>query len=81
MTRQGKWPTAQLAVVVVALGSLAALAGCGSPCAELAERTCQRAGEADPACQQLRSVAQRPSEQDLQACRAGHAFLDEMERR
>lgn len=69
---------AQLAFAVVAL---IALVGCTSPCAELAERTCKRAGDSDAACQRLRVLAQQPSEQDLHACRAGQAFLDDMERR
>jgi hypothetical protein len=47
----------------------------------LAERTCKRAGEADPLCQRLRKVAAQPTAQDNDACRAGHAFIDEMEKR
>lgn len=71
---------------IVQLGPLwaavwALLWGCNSPCTDLAERTCKRAGEADPLCQRLRKVAAQPSAQDNEACRAGHAFIDEMEKR
>ena len=41
----------------------------------------KRSGEADPLCQRLRKVAVNPSAQDNEACRAGHAFIDEMEKR
>ena len=77
--RIGQFVHPTIAVLAVAL--LAVLMGCTSPCADLAERTCQRAGETDPVCLRLRTVAQQPTDQDLQACRAGQAFIYEMERR
>lgn len=61
--------------------ALTLTAACGSPCADLADRTCKRAGDADPVCQRLRQVAAQPSAQDIEACRAGQAFMDEMEKR
>ncbi len=79
-----RWLAAQAATVcwmALAVGAAMALAGCNSACADLADRSCQKAGEADPTCQRLRAVAAQPTEQDLKACRAGHAFIDEMERR
>ncbi len=70
---------AQLGLLWAAV--LALLGACNAPCTDLAERTCKRAGEADPLCQRLRKVAAQPSAQDNEACRAGHAFIDEMEKR
>lgn len=63
------------------LACLGLLSACSSPCGDLAERTCKRAGEADPLCQRLRKTAAQPTAQDNEACRAGHAFIDELEKR
>lgn len=81
MTRLPAKPRPRSAPWVIALGALLVAGGCSTPCVELADRTCKRAGDTDSTCKQLRAVAQHPSEQDLQACRAGQAFLDDMEKR
>jgi len=60
---------------------LTVLAGCNDPCAKLAERTCARTGQADALCKKLKAVAAAPKSADLQACEAGNAFADELERR
>lgn len=69
----------QLALLWAAAVGL--LGACNSPCVDLADRTCKRAGEADPLCQRLRKVAAQPTAQDNEACSAGHAFIDQMEKR
>lgn len=67
---------------ILRLAAVAALlSACSSPCGDLAERACKRAGEADPLCQHLRKVAAHPTAQDEEACRAGQAFADELEKR
>ncbi len=59
---------------------LVGLAGCSDPCVKLADRTCARTGQADALCKKLRAVAQAPKAVDLQACEAGNAFADELEK-
>lgn len=61
--------------------ALTVLAGCNDPCATLADRTCARTGQADALCKKLRTVALAPKAADLQACEAGNAFADELEKR
>lgn len=57
------------------------LAGCANPCADLAERTCKRTGAGDPLCTKLQAVAQSPTADEVEQCKAGNAFVDELERR
>lgn len=68
-----------LVLLVAVLAAL--LAGCSAPCGDLAERVCARAGEQDPLCQRLRATAQHPRVGEVEACKAGLAYIDELERR
>ena len=54
--------------------------GCGSPCEDLAERTCDRVGEADAVCVKLRQITAAPRAGDDEACLAGIEFVDELRR-
>jgi hypothetical protein len=60
--------------------ALAGLGGCADPCANLADRTCARVGEADPLCRQLREVAADPRPGEKSACESGIAFTTELEK-
>jgi hypothetical protein len=62
------------------LGITTLFPGCQSPCDELAERACQRAGEAAEICVKLRTVADAPTAADEQACRHGVEFVEELQR-
>jgi len=55
-------------------------AACTDPCADLAERTCARGGHATAVCKKLQAIAAAPQAGDKQACAAGVAFVDELER-
>ncbi|GEM_PF-1350284 len=68
----------------VLLGLIAAIAistvGCSDPCGQLAARTCKRVGNEDPLCAKLQRIATDPRPGDRKACRAGNAFVDELQR-
>lgn len=58
-----------------------ALVACTDPCASLARRTCARGGQSSAVCKQLSAIAAAPQSGDRQACEAGVAFIDELEKR
>ena len=59
----------------------AALVSCTDPCTSLASRTCARGGRSSAVCKQLQAIAAAPQAGDRQACEAGVAFIDELEKR
>lgn len=71
---------ARIVLVGVVGAGLAATAGCQRPCQDLAEKTCARAGAGAPVCRKLRAVSADPSARDLQDCRAGLTFAEELEK-
>ena len=65
----------------VSIALIAAMtAACSGPCDELADRTCARLGESDKLCLQLRAIAEQPQDGDSRACKAGHAFIHELQK-
>ena len=71
---RGRCVWAVLAALALASGA------CSGPCADLAERTCERVGETDPQCKKLRQIVAEPRAGDEEACRAGIEFVDELRR-
>ncbi|MCC6625106.1 MAG: hypothetical protein IT385_27920 [Deltaproteobacteria bacterium] len=48
--------------------NLATLTGCSDECGELADLVCDKMGEQDPGCQQLRKKVDQTSNDDKRAC-------------
>ncbi|MFZ4578337.1 MAG: hypothetical protein ACOYOB_08065 [Myxococcota bacterium] len=70
-----------MATAAAALLTLATLTGCSDACTDLADQTCKRVGQQDPLCAKLRAIAAEPKAGDQEACKAGVAFVRELERR
>jgi hypothetical protein len=73
--------TRWLRTAATALLAAATLTGCSDACTDLADQTCKRVGQRDPLCGKLRAIAAEPLAGDQEACKAGVAFVRELERR
>lgn len=54
----------------------AALAGCGSPCEDLAAAACERAGTDSDHCKKMRAQAESPSVDEQRSCRRALRLVD-----
>lgn len=68
------------AVTLLALASLAA-SGCGNPCEELADLTCQAGGEGSQECLTVRDKAAKASAEDKEACGQALTLVGNLERK
>jgi hypothetical protein len=73
-------PLRSTAVALLALASLAA-AGCGNPCDELADLTCQAGGEGSQECLSVRDKAAKASSEDKEACGQALTLVGNLERK
>lgn len=73
--------TPGFARICAGLALVCSVCGCHDACASLAERTCARAGQKSELCRKLQAVAAAPTGADLEACKAGNAFAEELEKR
>ncbi|MSQ84449.1 MAG: hypothetical protein EXR77_16470 [Myxococcales bacterium] len=64
-------------LIMLACGASA----CSRPCADLAQRSCERGGESSPVCLALRAEALNPTADGERRCRSGLRYLDELERK
>lgn len=68
---------------VVALSIVAltfAFAACGNPCNELADLTCEAAGEQSLDCDQIRKKAEEATDEDKRACEIGLKLVKDLDR-
>lgn len=67
-------------IAVFTLSGLVA-SGCGNPCEELAEITCQAGGEGSQECQNVRNKAAKASAEDKDACGQALELIGSLERK